>query len=291
MKSPDRPAQQTGKGWGIFRLAVTRFFEIDGSQAAAAFAYYAFFSLFPLIILIVTVASIFTDRDRAGAEVIAYVETYVPISGEMQSYIFDTVAGVINARGEAGTLAFFTLIWAAMQFFSTLISATNQAWGADPHSWWRLPLKSLFFLVIMVSAALLAIAVPVLTKMIKDWISPRSDFGSWVHTLAGFVIPLVVVFVSLSLFFRLAPRHPKPFSQIWLGALSATALLKTAETLFVIYLTSFAKLNAVYGAFGGIMALVLWIYLSGCIFVFGACLCAAQTEKSAPLADPGPHPG
>jgi len=260
---------------------VNRFLEIDGSQAAAAFAYYAFFSLFPLIILIVTVASVFIDHDRAGAEVIASVETYVPISGEMQGHIFDTIAGVINARGEAGALAFLTLVWAARRFFSTLISATNQAWGADPHNWWRLPLKSLFFLVIMVSAALLAITVPVLTKMAKDWISPRNDFGSWVHTLTGLTIPMAVIFVSLSLFYRLAPRRPMRLSQIWVGALFATALLKTAETLFVIYLTNFAKLNMVYGAFGGIMALVLWIYLSGCIFVFGACLCAAQAENHA----------
>jgi Ca2+-transporting ATPase len=36
--------------------------------------------------------------------------------------------------------------------------------------------------------------------------------------------------------------------------------------------------NAIYGTFGGIMALLLWIYISGCIFIFGACLCAAQTE-------------
>jgi len=35
-------------------------------------------------------------------------------------------------------------------------------------------------------------------------------------------------------------------------------------------------LNAVYGAFGGIMALLLWIYISGCVFIFGACLCASQ---------------
>jgi len=36
--------------------------------------------------------------------------------------------------------------------------------------------------------------------------------------------------------------------------------------------------NAIYGTFGGIMALLLWIYISGCIFIFGACLCAAQAE-------------
>ena len=46
----------------------------------------------------------------------------------------------------------------------------------------------------------------------------------------------------------------------------------------MIYLKDFATLDAVYGAFGGIMALLLWIYLSGCIFIFGACLSAGQAE-------------
>ena len=100
-----------------------KFLQMDGAQSAAAFAYYAFFSLFPLIILIVTLASTFIDRDRAGTEVIAYVKEFVPISGEMQSYIFDTISGVINARGQVGIVAFLMLIWAAMQFFITLICA------------------------------------------------------------------------------------------------------------------------------------------------------------------------
>jgi len=70
---------------------------------------------------------------------------------------------------------------------------------------------------------------------------------------------------------------------VWAAALCATVLLQAAESLFVIYLKNFATLNAVYGAFGGIMALLLWIYLSGCIFICGACLCAAQAEgRSVP---------
>ena len=68
------------------------------------------------------------------------------------------------------------------------------------------------------------------------------------------------------------------FAQVWAAALCATTLLYMAQWLFVIYLKNFATLNAVYGAFGGIMALLLWIYLCGCIFIFGACLCAAQAE-------------
>jgi Ca2+-transporting ATPase len=44
----------------------------------------------------------------------------------------------------------------------------------------------------------------------------------------------------------------------------------------------------VYGAFGGVMALLLWIYLSGCLFIFGACLCAVQAESNAMRAEATP---
>jgi len=65
----------------ILCFSVTKFIRIDGAQWAGAFAFHAFFSLFPLMVLLVTIASIFVDRDRAGKEVIAYMESYVPISG------------------------------------------------------------------------------------------------------------------------------------------------------------------------------------------------------------------
>lgn len=106
-----------------------------------------------------------------------------------------------------------------------------------------------------------------------------NDFSSWIYVLTSFFIPTLVVFISLSLFYKLAPRRPTHFAEVWVAALCTTALLQVAESLFVIYLKNFAKLNAVYGSFGGIMALLLWIYLSGCIFIFGACLCAAQVER------------
>jgi YihY family inner membrane protein len=279
MNMPSRLDQKTRRVWAVLCLAVKKFSRIDGAQWAGAFAFNAFFSLFPLMVLLVTIASSFVDRDRAGKEVIAHMETYVPISGEMQRHILETLAGVIKAREQAGAVAFLILVWAALQCFTALISATNRAWGTEVYNWWRLPLKSLIFLAIMVSTALLGVAVPVLVKMAKDWLFPVNDLSYWVYALGSFFIPLLVVFLSLSLFYRLAPRRPPRFAEVWTAALCATVLLQAAESLFVVYLKNFATLNAVYGAFGGTMALLLWIYLSGCIFIFGSCLCAAQTEE------------
>ena len=102
---PSRLGQETRRVWAILCLAVKKFLRIDGAQWAGAFAFNAFFSLFPLMVLLVTIASSFVDRDRAGKEVIAYMESYVPISGEMQRQIFDTIAGVIKARQQAGAVA------------------------------------------------------------------------------------------------------------------------------------------------------------------------------------------
>jgi Ca2+-transporting ATPase len=257
---------------------------MDGSQCAGAFAFNAFFALFPLIVLFVTIASSLIDRDRAGRDVIAYVETYVPISGEMQRYIFDTIAGVIKAREQMGVAAFLILIWASLQGFTALISATNRAWGAEVCNWWRMPLKSLVLLGITSGSVLLGMGVPMLMKVTEGWLFPNNVFRSWVYDIGSFFIPVFVVFLGLSLFYMSAPRRRTKFAEVWVSALCATVLLRACESLFVIYLKDFATLNAVYGAFGGFMALLLWIYLSGCIFIIGACLCASLSEISRPAA-------
>jgi YihY family inner membrane protein len=133
-------------------------------------------------------------------------------------------------------------------------------------------------------AALLGMAAPVLTRMADGWLLQWHDVRSWMIGSGTFFIPVLVLFFDLSLFYRLAPSRSTRFSEVWAGALCATILLRAAESLFVIYVEHFATLNAVYGTFGGIMALLLWIYLSGCVFIFGACLCAAQAEALGQLS-------
>ncbi len=284
MPLPFQIDQISHRIWAVVRSAMYRFDGIDGTQWAGAFAHFAFFALFPLIVLSVSIASMFVDRSAAGIEIIAYVETFIPIDGDNQSYIFDTVSGVIAERGQASLFALLLLAWAGLGFFSTLIRATNRAWGVDAHNWWQQPLASLAFLAIMVIAVLASIAVPMVTRMAKAWLAPMQEFQAWVYTIGGYLLPMLVVFLSLVLFYRLAPRRRTRLSEVWFAALSATLLLQASEWLFVIYLKYFVSLNAVYGTFGGIIALLLWIYLAGCIFVFGACLCAAQAEVQAAAA-------
>src|SRR5271169_4308796 len=115
MNMSNRLDQGTRRVWAMLCLAAKKFLQVDGVQWAGSFAFHAFFSLFPLMILLVTIVSFFIDWDRAGKVVIAFMESYVPISGERQHYIFNTISSVIKARQKAGAVALFILVWSALQ--------------------------------------------------------------------------------------------------------------------------------------------------------------------------------
>jgi YihY family inner membrane protein len=263
---------------GIFHLAARKFFLIDGGQRAAAFAFYAFLSLFPLIILLVTVASAFFNPDKASQYVFAYIGNYIPLTEDMKVHIFNTIRGVIKTHRHVGVIAFLGLVWASMQFLSALIRATNRAWETNVYKWWRLPIKSLMLLGLLFNAIVLGIAAPIIARMTREWIFPASAFLSHTYGLVVFFIPFLVLFFSLSLFYKLAPHHRIRFAQTWPSALFVTILFMGVQSLFVFFLKNFFQGNALYGAFGEIIAFLLWIYLSGCVFIFGACLCAGHSE-------------
>ena len=263
---------------GAVGIAVKIYYEMRGSQRAAAFAYYAFFSLFPLVLLTVTVASFFVDRNRAALEVIGYFKSYAPLNAEISQDIFDTFTGVAWTRDRWAFIIPVVFFWGAFRFFNVLIRAVNRAWGTHAKGWWRLPLKNVFLMGITGLTILLGLAVPVMARMARTWMFTTYDFVAWIYDGAVLIGPLLVLFLGLSLLYRLAPCRPTRFAEVWSAALAAAALLCLLGSLFGIYIRNFAKLNVVYGAFGGMMALLMWVYLSGCIIIFGACLPPAQVQ-------------
>lgn len=235
--------------------------------------------MFPLMLLIVTIASAFFDSGAASSAVIAYSGKYLPLSAEMQTNILKTITEAMQSRGKTGGLAFIMLVWAAAQFFTTITHATNGAWGSQSHNWWRSPLQNIALLTAIIAAAFIGIAVPILGEMAGELLN-NAVFFSKAYSLLIFFVPWIVLFFSLGLIYKFAPRRITLFSEVWFSAVCATALLYAAQSLFVLYLKSSPAFNTIYGTFGAIIALMLWIYLSGAIFIFCACLCAAQAETA-----------
>jgi len=273
--------------------AVQKFDETDGEQRAASFAYYAFFSMFPLILLLITIGTSFLGpKADASSKIIAYVSTQIPLEEQDMKAVINTINGVVQSRKSAGFIAIGVLFWTSLRFFQALVRGVNRAWGTKEYSWWRLPIKNLGMLGILTSVLFLGIIAPVVLKQVEDfyWFHSRQvglDFSvfGYVFQFARLLIPVVVLFIGMSLFFKYAPRRPTRFIEVWSAALFVTISLELLQRLFVLYTRNIGNFNALYGTFGSVVALLLWIYLSGSIIILGGCISAARYEIDMSLAD------
>lgn len=264
--------------WRTIKLAWVRWKDSNGDQHAAAFSYYLLLSLLPLIILVVTAGSLFVERDVATQALVGVGGQHTVLTAEQKETAVKTIHGMLDARGEISLSAFPLLIWGALKFLRTLVRTTNRIWKLPPYNWWRLPLKGLGLLGITVSAAFFGIVLPGWAQLVRPWLASQLEIPEVALSLFFFLIPWLVLFYGLIMIYRIAPRRPTRFSEVWLGALGATVLIRLGERVFLIYASNVAQFNALYGALGGIMAFLLWLYLSSCVGVFGICFCAARAE-------------
>lgn len=260
------------------KLAWGRWSEEDGDLRAAAFAYYLLLSLLPLTILLVTAGSLFVEREVATQAVVNLVNHYTPLTGEQARTATAAIRDWLQARGQISLATIPLLLWGGLKFLRTLIRTTNRIWHSQSYSWWRLPLKSLGLLGITASALLIGILLPGLGRLVRQWLTthlafPQSAFGLLFDLVPGFVL-----FYCLIMIYKLTPSRPTKFSEVWLGALGAAVLIWLGELLVLVYVANFSHFNALYGALGGIVVFLLWIYFSGYVGVFGVCFCAAQAE-------------
>ena len=303
MTAPERFARRAGSALArrvrrvgaIAWRAAQKFDETDGEQRAASFAYYAFFAMFPLILLLITIGTTFFDAEFASSKIIAYVSTQIPLEEQDASVILHTIDGVVRSRKSAGFIAFGVLAWTSLRFFQALVRGVNRAWGTKEYSWWRLPIKNLGMLGILTSVLFLGILAPVVLKQIEEfyWSHSRRvgldfTFLWYVFEFAKLLIPILVLFLGMSLFFKYAPRRKTLFVEVWSAALFVTVALEILQRLFVLYTRNIGNFNALYGTFGSVIALLLWIYLTGAIIILGGCISAARYEIDMSLADQSP---
>lgn len=277
--------------WQIIKLAGARWAQEDGDQRAAAFAYYLLLSILPLAILLVAAGSWFVEREVATQAVVKLVNHYTPLTSEQERGAVATIRDWLNARGRISLAALPLLLWGALKFLRTLIRTTNRVWRSPTYNWWRLPLKSLGLLGITASAVLIGILLPAVAGLAGRWLAAHLGFPKWAFALMFHLLPGLVLFYGLIMIYRLAPSRPTRFSEVWLGALAATVLIWFGELLFVVYAANFPHFNVLYGALGGIVAVLLWLYLSSCVGVFGICFCTARTKVRANANNhPEKHP-
>ena len=285
---PPARAPWPTRAWKTLWLTLCLYSETDGEQRAASFAYYAFFALFPLVLLFVSVGSTFLDGNRVSAAVIDFVARYIPVESDQQNIVVETINGVLRSRKGAGLVAVLGLAWSSLRFFQSLVRGVNRAWGTHEYSWWRLPLQNALMVGIVASALLIGVVAPTVLDAVQAFvwqhhITVGVDALVVLFRVLRFLIPFVVLFYGFSMFYKFAPRRRTSFSEVWLAALLVTLALQGLQSLFVFYAKNFGHFNALYGTFGGVIALLMWIYLSGSIIILGGCLCVAQAEVAGKI--------
>jgi YihY family inner membrane protein len=282
--------------WQIVVRTIRIFGEIDVEQRAAAFAYYAIFSLIPLIALLLSVGSMFFAPETVKTAAMEFI----PLSIQGRDMVWKMVDELQQARGSVGMVSLLILAWSSLKFFQALVRAVNRAWHTIEIPWWQMPIKNLLMIGVVTSGFALGILIPAVVQGVAKTLLALEDFLRhevptlqlaplfFILDLSRYIVGGVVLLYTITMLYRFAPRRRVLLRHVWLPALLVTIALQLCQVAFVNYLPRFVNYNAVYGAIGLLMLLLIWIYLSGILIITGACLCAAAREEDvAPGSEPG----
>jgi Ca2+-transporting ATPase len=275
--------------WQTIRLTRARWAEADCDQRAAAFAYYLLLSLLPLLFMLVSIGSLFVERSIATREVLQWINHFMPLTYEQEIYTETVIWSVLEPSGKFTLAAFPLFVWGALKFLRTLIRSTNRIWRSPTYNWWRLPLRSLRLLGVTASAVLFGVLMPGVARLARTWLTRHLDFPQWAYALLFELIPWLVLFYGLLMIYRLSPSRPTKFSEVWLGACGATVLLWLGQRAFILNAVNFSSFHVLYGTLGGIVAVLLWLYLSSCLGLLGICFCAVYAERNAEITKQEKH--
>lgn len=276
------------RAWGSTLLSLRIFSRINGEQRAAAFAYYALFSMVPLVALLFSIGSLFFDPD----DVRRAITEYVPIGPQEQQVIFQLASDLEKKRGGVSIVSVLILGWTSLRFFQALVTAVNRAWHTIPLPWWQMRIKNLAMIAVVASGLGFGILVPAVAQGVAKTLSGFSDFltkhfpdlhlAPTIQLIewSRLVIGTLVLFYTFSMLYMLAPRRRVMFRQVWLPAFLVTITVQVCQVAFVIYLPRIVDYG-IYGTIGGLMLLLLWVYVSGMMIILGGCLCVARARLEA----------
>ncbi|HJW90227.1 MAG TPA: YihY/virulence factor BrkB family protein [Anaerolineales bacterium] len=257
-------------GWlGMLAGAGRDALKPNSAITAAAIAYFALFSLFPLTLLSISIASFSLGPLMDQQLIVQKLEFIAPALGQLLGQNIDEI---IRARGPVTSVALVGLIWSASTVFYTLTQTLNEIWGNKRSRpvWKRRGLAILFVLTFVGPALFLASFAGSMIANLRTWlpdqIVPIGDGISFVAAILLDVALFMVLYIML-------PHGASNWREILPGAIGAGLLWELAKKAFLLFVSTYISVsNLVYGSVAAIFAFLVWAYLSGLIFLFGAFL-------------------
>ena len=279
----------TGRG-AVLKRTVKEFQKDNVTDWAAALTYYAVLSLFPALIALASLLGLFGQ----GASTVTSVTNVLSTAGASQSVVDSlksVIEGVVSNKSGAGfafVLGLLGALYSASNYIGAFFRASNSIYDIpEGRGFLKLkPLQVAVTLVMLILFTLILVSLVVsgsLAKAIGDQIGLGSTFVT-VYGIAKWPIIVAVFVIMLSLLYYAAPNAKLPkFAWITPGSLVALVVWVVVTFLFFLYVRNFGSYNKTYGALGGAISLLVWIWISNIAILFGQEL-NAEVERGRQLA-------
>ncbi|HWH45562.1 MAG TPA: YihY/virulence factor BrkB family protein [Thermoleophilaceae bacterium] len=289
-KPPEHPGQLSARRWArVLKRSGAEFMDDALMDRAAALTYYAVLAFFPGLIVLVAILGLAGQHPQTTDALLRIVEDLGPASA------VDTFEGpiqdVIENKGGASALLGFGLLgalWAASGYVGAFMRAANAIYEVDEgRPFWKLrPLQIAVTLVGVVAMALVAISL-VVTGPLAESIGAVIGLGDTavaIWDIAKWPAVLAIVMAIVAGLFYVAPNVQQPKLR-WVspGGFVAVILWVAGSAGFAFYVSNFGSYNKTYGALGGVVTFLVWIWVSNMALLFGAEL-DAELERERELA-------
>lgn len=281
---------------GIIKQSFSDFMRDDCMDSAAALSYYTIFSLPALLILILLLVSSFMDPNDVRGGLESQMQALMgPSAGDEARTILREAE-----RPQGGLLPTILgiagLIFGATGVFGQLQKTLNRAWNVEPDpnqgGIKNFLSKRLFsFGMILVLAFLLLVSLVISAALsgLGDRLGAMMPAG-----LSGPVLQVLNLVVSLAVFvllfgalFKVLPDAKMAWHSVWVGAAVTAVLFVVGKFLIAFYLGK-SNPGEAYGAAGSLAVLLLWIYYTSLIVLFGAEFTETWAERRGEGIEPEP---
>jgi membrane protein len=239
---------------------------------AAGVTFYALLALFPAITALVSSYALFAKASTIGAH-LAAVSTMIPASA--YSVVNEQVTRIaVRTDGQLSLTFMIGLalaLWSANAGVKAVMDALNIAYGAkERRGFVRLNLVSLTFTAGAVAAMLLAIGAIVVLPVASSYL-PLGRFANGFVLWMRWPVLIALLLVGLALLYRFGPDLDNArFRWISPGAIVAALAWIAGSAALSWYLGSFANYDATYGSLGAAIGLMMWLWMSAIVVLFGA---------------------